>query len=170
MYFDLGGFYSICKCGIHLAGEFCLLPSHIVLVFQTFEKRPDDFPNRLMVLTVSSNEFLSPASVISLPSAYYDFFNSVSPIKILFIFLFCEIIMAIISTHNMNKYDDIWSSCLHPLWIANHCDNCPLPWQMILYLYKNIDIHWHISGPKPKAHKTLNINFQSTESKAFFKV
>ena len=28
-----------------------------------FKKRPDAFPNVLMVLTVSSNEFLSPSSV-----------------------------------------------------------------------------------------------------------
>ena len=44
------------------------------LVFPAFKKRPDVFPNMLMVLTVSSNEFLLPSSVISVSSAYCDFF------------------------------------------------------------------------------------------------
>ena len=54
---NLGGFHFICNCGIYLNGEFRLLPSHMALVFPAFKKRPDAFPNVLMVLTVSSNEF-----------------------------------------------------------------------------------------------------------------
>ena len=98
----------------------------MALVFPAFKKRPDAFPNVLMVLTVSSNEFLSPSSVISVLSAYCEKIYSVSPIKIPFICLYCLIIMASISTHKINKYGDIGSPCLHPLLIANHCDNCLL--------------------------------------------
>ena len=76
---NLGGFHSICRCGINLTREFCLLPSHIALVFPAFKKRPDAFPNVLMVLTVSSNEFLSPSSVILVSSAYCEILYSVSP-------------------------------------------------------------------------------------------
>ena len=87
----------------------------MALVFPAF-KRPDAFPNVLMVLTVSSNEFLSPSSVvISVPSAYCEFFYSVPPIKIPFICLFCLIIMASISPHKINKYGDIGFPCLYPL-------------------------------------------------------
>ena len=46
----------------------------MALVFPAFKKRPDAFPNVLMVLSVSSNEFLSPSSVISVSSAYCEFF------------------------------------------------------------------------------------------------
>ena len=44
----------------------------MALVFPAFKKRPDAFPNVLMVLTVSSNEFLSPSNVISVSSAYCE--------------------------------------------------------------------------------------------------
>ena len=50
----------------------------MALVFPAFKKRPDVFPNVLMVLTVSSNEFLSPFSVISVSSAYCEILYSVS--------------------------------------------------------------------------------------------
>ena len=75
----------------------------MALVYPAFRKKPDAFPNVLMVLAVSSNEFLSPSSVVSVSSAYCNFFYSVSPIKIPFICLFCLIIMASISTHKINK-------------------------------------------------------------------
>ena len=51
--FNLGGFQTICKFGIYLMGEFLLLPSHITLVFPAFKRRPDLFPNVLIILTVS---------------------------------------------------------------------------------------------------------------------
>ena len=86
---NLGGFQSICKFGIYLMGEFLLLPSHIALVFPAFKKRPDLFPNVLIILTVSSNKFLSLSNIISVLSAYCEILCSVSPIKIPLIFLFC---------------------------------------------------------------------------------
>ena len=86
----------------------------MALVFPAF-KRPDAFPNVLMVLTVSSNEFLSPSSVISVSYAYCETFYSVSPIKIPFICLFCLIIMASVSPLKINKYGDIGFPCLYPL-------------------------------------------------------
>ena len=49
----------------------------MALVFPASKKRPDAFPNVLMVLTVSSNEFLSPSSVISVSSAHCDFFFNI---------------------------------------------------------------------------------------------
>ena len=51
------------KCGIYLIGEFCLLPSHMALVFPAFKKRPDLFPNISMIFIVLSNEFLSPSNI-----------------------------------------------------------------------------------------------------------
>ena len=56
----------------------------MALVFPAFKKRPGAFPNVLMVLTVSSNEFLSPTSVISVSSTYCEEKEkkSPSPIKI----------------------------------------------------------------------------------------
>ena len=93
---NLGGFHSIYKCGIYLTREFCLLPSHMALVFPAFKRRPDAFPNVLMVLIVSSNEFLSPSSVISVSSAYCEILYSVSSIKNTFYIL-------ILSDHN-GKY------------------------------------------------------------------
>ena len=75
----------------------------MALVFPAFKKRPDAFPNVLMVLTVYSNEFLSPSNVISVSSAYCEILYSVSSIKIPFICLFCLIIMASISTHKINS-------------------------------------------------------------------
>ena len=92
---NLGGFQSICKFGIYLMGEFLLLwlSSHIALVFPAFKKSPDLFPNVLIILTVSSNEFLSPSNIISVSSAYCEILYSVSPIKIPLIFLFCLIIV-----------------------------------------------------------------------------
>ena len=83
---NLGGFHSICKCGIYLTREFCLLLSHMALVFPVFKKRPDVFPNVLMVLTVSSDEFSSPSSIISVSSAYCEILYTVSPMKILFLY------------------------------------------------------------------------------------
>ena len=65
----------------------------MALVFTAFKKRPDAFPNVLMVLTVSSNEFLSPFRVISVSSAYCEILYSVSPIKNTFY-------MLILSDHN----------------------------------------------------------------------
>ena len=79
---NLGGFHSICQCGIYLTGEFRLLPSHMALVFPAFKKRLDAFPNVLMVLIVSSNEFLSPSSVSSVSSVYCEILYSISPINI----------------------------------------------------------------------------------------
>ena len=68
----------------------------MALVFPAFKKRPDAFPNVLMVLTVSSNEFLSPSSVISVSSAYCE--------KILFSFSYKDTFyMLILSDHN-GKY------------------------------------------------------------------
>ena len=68
----------------------------MALVFPAFKRRPDAFPNVLMVLIVSSNEFLSPSSVISVSSAYCEILYSVSSIKNTFYIL-------ILSDHN-GKY------------------------------------------------------------------
>ena len=138
---NLDEFHSMFKRGTYLIGDFHLLPSHMALVFPAFKKRPNFFPNISMIFIVLSNEFLSPSNIISISSAYCEILCSVSPMEIPLIFLSSQIIVASISTNNINKYGDIGSPCLQPLWIKNHCDNCPLTATVDFIPLQNVDIH-----------------------------
>ena len=149
--------------------EFRVLPSHMARVFHAFKKRPvifskddvDGFNDRFKLM-------LSPSSTISVSSAYCEILCSVSPMEIPIIFLCCRVINASNLTHTTNKYGDIGSPCLQPLWIENHC---PLTATVDFISLQNVNIHWHLYiWSKTKGTNNFKREFPMDWIKGFLKV
>ena len=161
-------------------------------VLSVFRKRPETFPNLLTTSIDFSNEFLSPLFISCVSSANWEMLCSTlfypdSP----FLTVFSSHIIAKISTHNMNKYGDIGSPCLHPRSTPNHYVICYYyRWFYVfingvyISMYKSrpdmtfavdwalnnnyLSIHVQKSFPKPKDLRVSNMNPHSSESNAFF--
>ena len=129
----------------------------------------DTLPNLLIVSIDFSNDFFPPISCGS--SANWDILCSFSFIQIPLILLSSRIVIAKISIHKTNMYDNIWSPCRHPHSAVNHWVICSIHYYHWLYIffYKKVFFHLQRSFPKPNGLRALNMNLQLRDSNAFSK-
>ena len=127
-----------------------LLPIHTNCVFSKLTFNPDIFSNHCSICNDLCNDFSEPFNNRVVSSAYWDILYSNLSTLMPLISLSFRIFIESISAHRINKYGEIGSPCLQPLWRINLSDKFP-HWFTLEYVFSyRACIHFLKESPKLK--------------------
>ena len=144
-------------------------PILIQVVFSRLGFSPENFAYWSTSDRAAFRDSLEPSSNIAVSSAYCKSLYSLLCTKMPLMFTLFRIIIPSISAHSKKMYGELGSPCLQPRPISKNSEKMPFCIPHNLMSLRIILIRCLNLSPKLKKFKTLKINFQDTESKAFSK-